>query len=165
MSASGWKVALRVSLVSWWTQSLNCGLWTPWCPNDTVPSQFGYPFQTARTKGNSSRRCIIIDPEGHPREDGDEDRGHVRLQNEVSDVPLQPKAQWEPRVGTCRNRQRLLPRMHGRHACALTSVGQWRAFEKPVNWGVVPSHTICFRLPAGVGGRAGWGTSSSLFIR
>lgn len=45
------------------------------------------------TQCHSCSRSIIIDPEGHPGQNGDEDRWHVSLQDEVTNVPLNSEAQ------------------------------------------------------------------------
>lgn len=45
------------------------------------------------TKGHPSCRGIIINPEGDPGEDGDQDGGHICLQDEISNVPLNPETQ------------------------------------------------------------------------
>lgn len=68
--------------------------------NEVVTSPFREDLTAAHTKGNSSSGRIVIDPEGHPREDGDQDGGHIRLKNEVTNVSLQPKTQRKSRVGT-----------------------------------------------------------------
>jgi len=52
------------------------------------------------TQSHSGCRRIIVYPEGDPGEDGNQDRWHVRLQDEVADVPLQLEAQRQSRVGT-----------------------------------------------------------------
>lgn len=57
------------------------------------------------TQGHSGSRCIVVDPEGDPGEDGNQDGRHVCLQDEVTDVPLQFEAEGQTGVGTCR-RQR-----------------------------------------------------------
>lgn len=44
---------------------------------------------------------IVVDPERDPGQDGNQDRWHVRLQDEVANVSLQPEAQGQPRIGTC----------------------------------------------------------------
>ena len=51
------------------------------------------------TQGHSGGGGVVVDPEGDPGEDGDQDGGHVGLQDEVSDVPLQLEAQGEAWVG------------------------------------------------------------------
>lgn len=45
------------------------------------------------TQGHPSCRGIIIDPERDPGEDGDQDGGHICLQDEISNVPLNPETQ------------------------------------------------------------------------
>lgn len=48
------------------------------------------------TQGHPSSGGIIIDPEGDPGEDGDQDGGHVCLQDEISNVSLNPETQRKP---------------------------------------------------------------------
>jgi len=50
------------------------------------------------TQSHSGGGGVVVDPEGDPGEDGDEDGRHVGLQDEVSDVPLQLEAQGQTRV-------------------------------------------------------------------
>lgn len=45
------------------------------------------------TQCHSCSRSIVIDPEGDPGQDGDEDGWHVGLQDEVTNVPLNPETQ------------------------------------------------------------------------
>lgn len=52
------------------------------------------------TQGHPSCRGIVIDPEGDPGEDGNQDGRHVCLQDEVTNVPLQFKAEGQAGVGT-----------------------------------------------------------------
>ena len=52
------------------------------------------------TQGHSGSRCIVVDPEGDPGEDGNQDGGHVCLQDEVTNVPLQFEAERQTGVGT-----------------------------------------------------------------
>jgi len=51
------------------------------------------------TQGHSGSRCIVVDPEGDPGENGYQDGRHVRLQDEVTDVPLQFEAEGQAGVG------------------------------------------------------------------
>ena len=52
------------------------------------------------TQGHSGSRGVIVDPEGDPGEDGNQDGRHVRLQDEVTNVPLQLEAEGQAGVGT-----------------------------------------------------------------
>lgn len=47
----------------------------------------------ALTQGDSGGRGVVVYPEGDPGQDGDQGGGHVRLQDEIADVPLQLEAQ------------------------------------------------------------------------
>jgi hypothetical protein len=58
------------------------------------------------TQGHSGSGGIIVDPEGDPGQDGDQDRGHVGLEDKVADVPLQLEAQRQTWVGTCMEENR-----------------------------------------------------------
>ena len=51
------------------------------------------------TEGDPCGGGVVVDPEGDPGQDGDQDGGHVGLQDEVADVPLQLEAQGQPGVG------------------------------------------------------------------
>lgn len=50
------------------------------------------------TECHPSSRGVIVDPKGHPGKDGDQDRGHVGLQDEVAYIPLDAKAQRQPGI-------------------------------------------------------------------
>lgn len=50
------------------------------------------------TECHPSSRGVIVDPKGHPGKDGDQDRGHVGLQDEVAYIPLNAKTQRQPGV-------------------------------------------------------------------
>lgn len=52
------------------------------------------------TQGHSGSRGIVVDPEGDPGEDGNQDGRHVCLQDEVTNVPLQFEAEGQAGVGT-----------------------------------------------------------------
>lgn len=54
------------------------------------------------TQGHPSCRGIIIDPERHPGENGDQDGGHVRLEDEISNVSLNSETQRKPWIWTCK---------------------------------------------------------------
>jgi len=45
------------------------------------------------TQCHSCSRSIVIDPKRHPGQNGDEDRWHVSLQDEVTNVPLNSETQ------------------------------------------------------------------------
>lgn len=52
------------------------------------------------TQGHSGSRGVIVNPEGDPGEDGNQDGRHVCLQDEVTNVPLQFEAEGQAGVGT-----------------------------------------------------------------
>ena len=56
--------------------------------------------QHVRTQCHPGSRGVVVDPEGDPGQDGDQDGGHVGLQDEVADVPLQLEAQRQAWIGT-----------------------------------------------------------------
>lgn len=56
------------------------------------------------TQGHPSCRGIIIDPEGDPGEYGDQDGGHICLQDEIPNVPLNPETQRKPWIWTCKEK-------------------------------------------------------------
>lgn len=106
----------------------------PYHCTQAVTSPFREDLTAAHTKGNSSSGGIVIDPEGHPREDGDQDGGHIRLKNEVTNVSLQPKTQRKSRVGTY-SKHKGTVRSHSRRSTpAPASRGQWHAPKHSRNW-------------------------------
>ena len=52
----------------------------------------------AFTQSDSGGGGLVVDPEGDPGEDGEEDGRQIGLQHEVADVPLQQEAQGQSRV-------------------------------------------------------------------
>ena len=79
--------------------------WRPsWSIRD--PPGLPEPREAGLTQGHAGGRSVVVDPEGDPGQDGDQDGGHVRLQDEVSDVPLDPEAERQAGVGAFRRRRR-----------------------------------------------------------
>lgn len=113
----------------------------PYHRNKVVASPFRVDLTAAHTKGNSSSGRIVIDPEGHPREDGDQDGGHIRLKNEVTNVSLQPKTQRKSRVGTY-SKHKGTVRSHSRRS-APASRGQWLYLNTPGTWKPPRYHAVC----------------------
>ena len=60
----------------------------------------GHLFKVVVTYANASRDWGLWDPEGDPREDHQQTGGHVSLQDEVEDAPLQLKVEHQLRVVT-----------------------------------------------------------------
>lgn len=123
----------------------DCGCTLAFPSLTTVPEAVTSPFRedltAAHTKGNSSCRGIVIDPEGHPREDGDQDGGHIRLKNEVTNVSLQPKTQRKSRVGTY-SKHKGTVRSHSRRS-APASRGQGHAPIHSRNWEAAHQRAVC----------------------
>lgn len=57
-------------------------------------------YFSGRTQGHSGGRRVVVDPEGYPGQDGNQDGGHVCLQDEVANVPLQFEAEGQTGVRT-----------------------------------------------------------------
>lgn len=53
---------------------------------------------TRVTQGHTSSRGIIVNPEGDPGQDCDQDGGHVSLQDKIANVPFDAETQRQPRV-------------------------------------------------------------------
>lgn len=122
--------------------------------NDMVTGRGPCHVGTARTEGDPGCGRVVVDPEGHPGEDGDEDGRHVGLQDEVADVPLQPEAQGQPRVGACGDRQG-----YARGGGGLTEGSRSPWMEAG------PHPATCSRLPGGVCGSLGAGSGGSVYSR
>lgn len=50
------------------------------------------------TQGHTSSRGIIVNPEGDPGQDCDQDGGHVSLQDKIAYVSFDAETQRQPRV-------------------------------------------------------------------
>jgi len=55
-----------------------------------------------QTDGDARRARLGVDPERHPRQDDDQERRHVDLDQIVADVARQLETDFQTRICTCR---------------------------------------------------------------